>query len=120
VVEYILGYLLLGSFIERLRQPFEAPATWGATDQLVNIFIALMNSTLLIWLYAALRPMFGVGPRTALFAGAFVYLFFLGLIINFVNLGFFPAAIVVPEMVYELIEIPIAIVAGAGFYEKGL
>lgn len=120
VVEYLLGYLLLGSFIDELRQPFEAPATWGAMDQLINITIALLNSTLLIWLYAALRPMFGVGPRTAIFAGAVLYIFLLGLVVNFINLGFFPARMAFPEMVYELIELPIAIIIGAQFYEREL
>ncbi len=64
--------------------------------------------------------MFGVGPKTALIAAAIVYSFFLGFIANFGNLSFFDAGILIPEMVYELIELPLAVIAGAQFYEQGL
>jgi hypothetical protein len=96
-----------------------APLEWSAAQHALNIGIALVNSILMIWLYAALRPMFGVGPRTALITSGFVFAFVSAFTVNSINLGHqtFPYAIVV--MVSLIVELPIAILVGARFYESG-
>ena len=83
----------------------------------INNFIALLNCTLLIWLYASLRPMFGVGTRTALITSAFCVISGFSLYINLINLGLFPLKLGVIEAVFEAIEFPIAMMAGAAIYE---
>ena len=88
VIEYVLGYYLLGRFIPVLRDPWLLPASWGVWNRILNLSIALVNCIMLIWLYAALRPMFGVGPRTALIAGAFVF-YFVFSSINFEDLSIY-------------------------------
>lgn len=96
-----------------------APIDWSAAQHVLNIAIALINSIMMIWLYAALRPMFGVGPRTALITSGFVFVFVSASIINSVNLGqqTFPYAVV--EMISLVLELPIAIIIGARYYESG-
>jgi hypothetical protein len=118
VIESFIGRVLLDDIWGEYGQVLASG--WGIPNEVLNIFIALFNSILLIWLYAALRPMFGVGTKTALIAGAFLYSFVLSFVMNFVNMGVFPARIAFPEMIFELIEFPIAIIAGAQFYERGL
>ena len=90
---------------------------WGVPNYALNILIALMNCTLLIWLYASLRPMFGVGTRTALITSAFGIIFGFSMTINGINLGLFPPQVGLIEWVYELIEFPLAMLAGALAYE---
>jgi hypothetical protein len=83
----------------------------------VNNFIALLNCTLLIWLYASLRPMYGVGTRAALITSAFGVIWLVSMIINLINLGLFPLKLGLIEAAFEAIEFPIAMIVGAGVYE---
>jgi hypothetical protein len=90
---------------------------WTLANSALNIFIALVNSTMMMWLYAALRPMFGVGVRTSLITSAFVFTFIAFYVVNQTNLGIFPIRISVIELVYLAVELPLALIAGAQFYE---
>ena len=92
---------------------------WTTANYVFNIFIALVNSTILMWLYAALRPMFGVGIRTALITSAFAFTFVAAYVVNQVNLGIFPLRIGLIELLYLVVELPLALFAGAQFYEAG-
>jgi hypothetical protein len=83
----------------------------------VNSFIALVNCTLMIWLYASLRPMYGVGTKTALITSAFGVIWVFSLFINLINLGLFPLKLGLIEATFEAIEFPIAMMAGASIYE---
>jgi hypothetical protein len=90
---------------------------WDARTYWVNAFIALLNCTVMIWLYASLRPMYGVGTKTALITSAFGVFLGFSLFINFINLGLFPLKLGLMEAVFEAIEFPIAMIAGASIYE---
>jgi hypothetical protein len=121
-VEFILESLIFKPLFGRVMQDWHHSLnlpTWGIANNILNIVIALVNCTLLTWLYAALRPMFGVGSRTALAASAFAFFFIAAFAINGVNLGNYPYQIALIELVYQLIELPIAILAGAKVYEGG-
>ena len=56
----------------------------------VSTVLGLMNCTILIWLYASLRPMYGVGTKAALITSAFVIAWIVSLFVNLTNLGLFP------------------------------
>lgn len=94
---------------------------WNWANNLVNIFIALLNTTMLVWLYAALRPMFGVGVKTALITSLFGLVFSTTFTFNIANLtgGYYPWKIALLESGYLLIELPLAMIAGAYVYERG-
>ncbi len=90
---------------------------WGLGENLLNILIALLNSIMLIWLYAALRPMFGVGVKTALITSLFGFVFVTAFAINMANLSPYPWRIAILETGYLMIELPVSIIAGAYIYE---
>lgn len=117
LLEGVIADLLFGkSSFEMLAEEvdFREP---GALNFWVNIVIAVLNCTLLIWLYASLRPMYGVGTRTALITSAFGVILGFSLFINFINLGLLPLKVGLIEAVFESIEFPIAMLVGAGVYE---
>jgi hypothetical protein len=116
IVESLIGKPLFGRAIETWHQTLNLDA-WGMGNSVLNLLIALVTCTLLTWLYAALRPMFGVGARTALATSAFAFFFAAAFAINGVNLGTYPLQIALIELGYQLIELPIAILAGARVYE---
>jgi hypothetical protein len=69
--------------------------------------------------YAAIRPRFGAGPRTALIASVFVWL----LVSAWANLtslalGLFPARLIAITMAWQALEIPLATLAGAWAYRE--
>jgi hypothetical protein len=116
LVESVIGQALFGRLLEEWYHTLDAP-TWGVTNIVLNILIALVNCTILTWLYAALRPMFGVGTKTALITSAFALFFVAAFAANGVNLGLYPLPVALTEWGVQLVELPIAIIAGARFYE---
>lgn len=83
----------------------------------VNLLILLATCLLMMWLYVALRAHFGPHPRTALIAALFLWLFVLVLWVNFVNLGIFPIEIAALSLGFNLLELPLAAIAGAAVYK---
>ncbi len=74
---------------------------------------------LTIWLYAAIRPRFGPGPKTAVCAGLTVWM--LGMAMAAagpVFLHVFPVGLSVTAVAVELVEMLIASVAGAYVYKE--
>ncbi|RMI09274.1 MAG: hypothetical protein D6681_07260, partial [Calditrichaeota bacterium] len=71
-----------------------------------------------VWIYAAIRPRFGPGPKTAIFAGLTVwvlmwFLSFFGFGIN----GMFPMDLVFISLIWGLVESPVAALVGGWFYK---
>jgi hypothetical protein len=121
MVEYLLEFVIFDALIglRNWINQLYTPSSWTVSSHVLNILLAFVNSIILMWMYAALRPMFGVGPKTALIASVFAYAFIFSFMINFANLRFYPIRPALIEMFYQLIEIPIAILAGAYYYEGG-
>ncbi|MGB2963207.1 MAG: hypothetical protein WBB69_04400 [Anaerolineales bacterium] len=125
LVVFILTEILVETFLEQvvckqfyidLYLGLGIPR-WGLKNHLLNIGIGLVNCMMLIWLYAALRPMFGVGVKTALITSLYWLVFVTAFSINMANLGYYPWSIALVESIYLLIELPVALIAGAYFYE---
>jgi hypothetical protein len=91
--------------------PFAAVFLWGVG----GIALCIVG----VWLYVALRPCAGPGPRTAMIAGtvlwcgAFAYPS-LGLFAT----PAFPGWLVAFAMVWGLVELNLAMLAGAWFYRE--
>jgi len=117
LVEKVIARLLFGQTSQEMWLQAIDPSDWGALNFIVNTLITLLNITMMIWLYASLRPMYGVGTRTALITSAFAVILGTSLFINLINLGLFPVRIGLIEAAFEAIEFPIAMIAGAGVYE---
>lgn len=72
-----------------------------------------------IWLYAAIRPRYGAGPKTALCAGAAVWgLGYLLASVAPLVLNLFPARVMVIGLVVGLVEVLAATLLGAWLYRE--
>jgi hypothetical protein len=116
--EGLIGTILLSDALDTFLS-YPLVSKWTLRHQMINIAIALGNCYMMIWLYASLRPMFGVGPRTALITSAFCLIFVFAFELNYANLGFFPIRLALLESVNLLVELPLALAAGAHVYESG-
>ena len=117
--EYILGWLILGG------QWTEVLAEAGAGDlgggHIASfVVVALLYGIALIWIYAAIRPRFGPGPKTAVVAGLTMWVVAYLLVSAYVSIiGVYPVGLLIAGTVWGLFELPIAAVAGAWFYQEG-
>jgi hypothetical protein len=117
--EYILGWLILG---ERWADVLaEAGTKQPGAGQIASFsVIALLYGVALIWIYAAIRPRFGPGPKTAIIAGLTMWFVAYFLVCAYVIvIGVYPASLLIAAAVWGLFELPIAAVAGAFLYREG-
>ena len=117
LVEGVIAKLLFGQTSGEMWMQAINVGEWSGLNTAVSTFIAILNCAILIWLYASLRPMYGVGTKTALITSAFGIAWMVSLFINLTNLGLIPPRLALLEAIFETIEFPIAMLAGAAIYE---
>ena len=118
LIEQLVGGFLFAGTIEDWADLLSI-SDWTATNYILNIVIVLVSCIMVMWLYAALRPMFGVGTKTALITSLFVLTFISAYAINETNLGLYPLNITLIQLFYWFVELPTAVIVGALFYEAG-
>ena len=114
--EFLLtGLFIRDRWLEALeRLGVEAP---GVGVTILYVFMTLILGVTIVWLYAAIRPRYGAGPRTAVCAGLLVW--FLVWLWGFAGgtiWGFFPGDLVVIVCAWGLVEVVLASLAGAWLY----
>jgi hypothetical protein len=116
--EFILNTAVLGSEMNAMMARLNLPPV-GGPGMAVFTVLGLAIGLVMIWLYAAIRPRYGAGPRTALCAGAAVW--FLAYVyggIGFVVMGLVPLRLTAIGLAWGLAELLVAAVAGAYFYKE--
>ena len=111
---HFIGQQELRTAVQKFRPP-----TSGSAAPLFFIFAFLFLGILMTWLYAAIRPRFGPGAKTAAIAGFATWLianpaqsFLLGHVTQ-VSMGF-----VVKSMAMYLVMIVASTIAGAWVYKE--
>ena len=93
----------------------------AAMDSAIPLWVALdfVSGIGLVWVYAAIRPRFGAGVKTAVIAGLAVW-FFVGLVHQIAEspMGFMPQNLMTIGTCVALIALPVATVAGAYVYKE--
>jgi hypothetical protein len=83
------------------------------------IIFAFILGIATVWLYAAIRPRFNPGMKTAAIAGLAVWFFaYLYGAVAMVLMGLFPAKVTTVTRIWGLPEIVIASIAGASVYNE--
>jgi hypothetical protein len=125
VVANVLGFLLFGLWLgKRFDAEMAAAApslagrgmTSGATTmQVVGGFVI---GLLLVWLYAAMRPRFGPGPKTAILAALVVWI--LGFIdhLELLSLGTVTGGTYALASIAAAIQLGVAAWVGAMMYKE--
>jgi len=119
LLEHVIAQLVLGQTTAEMWGRAVDIGQLTGFNILVNTVVALFNCAILIWLYASLRPMYGVGTKAALITSAFVIAWIFSMFVNLTNIGLLPPRLTFVEAVFEAIEFPIAMIVGAGVYEGG-
>lgn len=95
-------------------------AEFSAGQVASGVIIMFVFGIALIWIYAAIRPRFGPGPKTAVIAGLTVWCIAWALTgASFITVGIFPFGQMAVSIIWGFFEVPIAAIAGAWLYHEG-
>ncbi len=116
--EFILGWVILGGkWAEVMAEA--GMGEFGGGQEASFLFVAILYGIALIWIYAAIRPRFGPGPKTAVVAGLTLwFVAWLLVCVYVIVIGVFPAGLLIAAIVWGLFELPLAAVAGAWLYQE--
>ena len=123
IVLNILGFLALEIYLRKLWNPaLEAlNSTFQETIgfQIFWAVLYLISGILAVWLYSAIRPRYGSGPKTAFLAG-FMFWVLSGLSFAIVlgSLGLFPVNLLVIDSLTNLVMLVVATLLGASIYQE--
>jgi hypothetical protein len=124
IVGNILGYLVDGLMLA--PQWTAAMKALGKPEFSVNQIVAfniigLVYGILVVLLYAIIRPSYGAGPKTAVYAGLGAWA--IGALLPNASLmsvaGLFPSNLTVMTTAAAIVESVVAALAGAALYKEG-
>jgi hypothetical protein len=124
VVLFIVDAVVNGVFlVQEWNDAMAALQKPTITEGLGNfIFFALLSLIVgltTMWVYVGIRPRFGPGPKSAIYAGLAVWLAAYLVPNAFVSqVGLVPARIAWAGIIVGLIEVPVASILGAYFYQE--
>jgi hypothetical protein len=132
----ILGGLvagIVGNAVDFVSNAYLLAADMSANAQRLNLDPAVVNSTgvlvswivvdflygfLLVFTYAAMRPRFGPGPKTAFVSGVTLYLAVTVILYGFMRTGFFTEPLFLKASLFALVATILASLAGAAVYKE--
>ena len=118
VGEYLLNDLVQCDQWQNAMSAMNLPQPGGGAMAAMVVMMFLVG-IFTIWLYAAIRPRYGAGPKTAICAGLAVWLIYcvLGFGATLI-MGMFPVKLVLTAIGWELVEMPLAALAGGWLYKE--
>ena len=125
VVNNVLGFLIQGMLLgKRMEDEMVAVAPtlkgkgMDAMSMTGRVLTGFIIGILIVWLYAAMRPRFGPGPRTAIFAGLVVWLCGFVFYLDWLYLGMMSAGLYAIVSIAMLITCSIMAWVGAMLYKE--
>jgi hypothetical protein len=121
VIDFVSNTYILGARMKAESDAFKP----GMTDQMMTgsaiasyVIMDLVLGIALVWTYAAIRPRFGPGPRTAFFAAILFWLLALIFTAGFRQMGIMSAGLWWTFAFIGLINFLLASWAGAKVYSE--
>ncbi len=119
VVEFVLHARILDPDWKAAMAALGQPTQEDPADIMIYVGLGFLIGILAVCYYAAIRPRFGAGPKTAVFAGLGVWLLaYLVPTIGMVPSGLFPNRLLWLPVVVGIVELPLATVVGAWLYKE--
>lgn len=117
--EFLLNYLILADDWEAFMSDRGLGMDTGAT-MAMYVVLNFAIGIILVWLYAAVRPRFGPGPRTAIITGLFLWLTLWLLGFGSMGVSFLiPGSLILVTLIWGIFEVCLAALAGAWAYKEG-
>jgi hypothetical protein len=112
---------MLGADAQQLFDRYQVPNLTSSVPIVSLILVTFVLGIASVWLYAAIRPRYGPGARTAIIAGLAVWV--LAHLWSGVYLGMGFMGLITPKLAYlpvawGLVEAPLGTLAGAWLYTE--
>jgi hypothetical protein len=119
ISEFVLNAIVLADDMTAAMAALNRPPVDGSMIMWF-VVLAFGIGLMTVWVYAAVRPRFGPGVRTAICASLLIWgLAFLYPNLFIVIMGLFPTKLMMIATVWGLAELLVAGVAGAWIYTEG-
>ena len=123
VSELVLHAVVLGPDGQRLVEEWQKLGLMGEPDPTLLLWLVLVTfalGILAVWTYAAIRPRFGPGAKTAICAGLLVWALSYAYAAVYVHAGVtvYQAKLTWLPVAWSLIEVPVATLAGSWLYRE--
>jgi hypothetical protein len=118
VFEYFLNAKILADQWHALMAAQKLPM-WGMNEIIAFDVMGLAIGLIAVWTYAAIRPRFGAGPKTAVYAALLIWV--LAYVLSSLSpliMGMFSQTLFLTMIGVGLVEIVVATVAGAFIYKE--
>ncbi len=117
--EFVVNGVILKERWANAMRALGRPAGYGATEMAAFVLWGFLVGIFALWLYAAIRPRYGAGPKTAVIAGVAVWvLAYLLAGIPTVAMHLFGRRLVVYGVAIGLVEAVAGTVLGAWLYKE--
>jgi hypothetical protein len=119
IVEYVTNGVVLREAWGKAMAALNKPADLSVAAIVIFNIWGFLLGIAAVWLYTAIRPRYGAGPRTAVRAGLVTWALavFLANLANY-PLGVLPTRLLVTTSIVALVEIVIATLVGAWLYKE--
>ena len=116
--EFLLNEVVFQKQMEELLARLNTPRPGGSFIA-TAVGITFLLGIVIVWIYAMIRPRFGLGPKTAIVA-AFVAWFCVYFYCGILNTTLFgmPATLMLIGMVWGFVEYTLGALAGAWLYKE--
>jgi hypothetical protein len=119
-IEWFFNGVLLGPLWDAAMKSLNRPNVFPGPVFLIALYLMMIaGGVLVIWIYAAIRPRFGAGVRTAIYAGLVGWFLSTPLsnLENFIN-GLFSARLMIYDTLIGLAAALVGTVIGAALYKE--
>lgn len=116
--EYLLNDKVLGSQMKDYFAQHNFPMPGGHAIGIAVVMVFVLGIVMILG-YAAIRPRFGPGPKTAIIAGLFAWfgVYFYGNVLA-VAFGIFPSSLLPLVLGWGLVEYLLGALVGAWLYKE--
>jgi len=118
--DFFISTYLMADDLQRLarRLNLDWDVVNGPGVLVTWILIDFLYATLIVFTYAAIRPRFGPGPKTAMIAGLVIYAASTVVLFGFQSMGIFTQDSFVKNAVYSLVTAMLASLVGGAVYKE--
>ena len=120
IVDYIVnGVILAQQWTDAMAALGKPAMTEDVGSIVLFAALSLVTGLTALWIYAGIRPRFGAGVTTAIYAGLAVWV--IGYLVTnlfLLTVGLLPASVLWTGIIVGVIQLPVATVAGAYLYKE--
>jgi hypothetical protein len=119
-LDFVVNEFLLVEDMQRMAQRFGLSEAAGPGVAITWVVVDFVLGILLVWTYASMRPRFGAGPKTAIYAALTLFAAITAIMVGFTRMGLFATPLFLKASICSLVTMCVASLAGAWLYKEQL